>query len=47
MVFKLAMSAQKRWRRLNGYEHLGALISGVLFKDGIKPKQAEGDDVAA
>ena len=47
MVFKLAMSAQDRWRRLNGYEHLGALIEGVQFKDGIKSDQAKGDDVAA
>ena len=46
MVFKLALSAEKRWRRLNGHHQLGALIEGVQFKDGIK-QQAEGDDVAA
>lgn len=46
MVFKLALSAQKRWRRLNGHEQLGHLIEGVQFKDGINP-EAKGDDVAA
>jgi len=46
MVFKLALSAEKRWRRLNGHEQLGHLIGGVQFKDGINP-EAKGDDVAA
>ena len=47
MVFKLAMSAQGRWRRLNGHEQLGALIEGVQFRDGIKLKEAKGDNAAA
>ncbi len=37
MVFKLAMSAQKRWRMLNGgRELLADLIKGVKFEDGAK-----------
>ena len=36
MVFKLAQSAEKRWRKLKGYELLGEVISGVIFKDGIR-----------
>ncbi|MFQ5507474.1 MAG: IS256 family transposase [Planctomycetota bacterium] len=36
MVFKLAHTAQARWRRLNGHEHLADVISGVRFIDGIK-----------
>ena len=36
MVFKLAMSAQKRFRRLNGHECIHDLIAGVSFVDGIK-----------
>jgi len=36
MVFKLAQSAEKRWRRLQGYELLGDVITGVKFKDGIR-----------
>jgi putative transposase len=37
MVFKLAMSAQKRWRALNGASSLLTdLIAGVKFEDGVK-----------
>ncbi len=41
MVFKLTQSAEKGWRRLNGYQLLADLIQGVPFKNGIK------QDVAA
>jgi putative transposase len=40
MVFKLSMSAQKRWRRLNRPERLGELIQGIKFVDGIKQEDA-------
>jgi transposase-like protein len=36
MVFKLAMSAQKRWRELNGAKLLGEVIAGVRFEDGVR-----------
>lgn len=36
MVFKLAESAQARWRRLNGHELIGDVIAGIAFKDGEK-----------
>ena len=36
MVFQLALSAQKRWRKLNGHALLAEVILGVQFKDGIK-----------
>jgi len=39
MVFKLSLTAQKRWRRLNRPELLGELIEGVRFKDGIKEEK--------
>ena len=43
MVFKLAQSAQKRWRRLQGYNLLGDVIAGVIFKDGIRASdQSDG-----
>ena len=35
MMFKLAQSAQKRWRRLNGHQLLTLLIEGKTFVDGI------------
>jgi len=40
MVFKLAESAQKRWRRLNGHELIGDLIAGIPFTDGVKQHAA-------
>jgi len=39
MVFKLSLSAQKRWRRLNRPERLGDLIEGIKFVDGIKQEK--------
>jgi len=35
MVFKLLLSAQKRWYRLRGHKKLKDVINGVAFKDGI------------
>jgi transposase-like protein len=35
MMFKLAESASKKWRRLNGHEHIIALFEGKKFVDGI------------
>jgi transposase-like protein len=35
MMFKLAQAAQKRWRRLNGHEHLVLLLQGRVFVDGM------------
>jgi len=42
MVFKLMMSARKKWRKLSGVNRLPEVIQGVEFKDGIKqlPKAA-------
>jgi putative transposase len=39
MVFKLCLSAEKRWRRLNGSEHLTAVINGVEFQDGVRVEE--------
>ena len=35
MMFKLAQSAQKRWRRLNGHDQLIHLLKGRKFVDGV------------
>ena len=40
MVFKLALAAEKRWRRLNGSELLSEVIDGAEFLDGIKKMAA-------
>jgi transposase-like protein len=40
MVFKLALSAQKRWRALNGAKLLADVIEGVVFEDGVRKEAA-------
>lgn len=34
MIYKLGMSAEKRWRRIRGFNYLAKIIKGVKFKDG-------------
>lgn len=46
MVFKLARSAERHWRRLNGPERLAEIIEGVRFRDGEPVTPAE-DQAAA
>lgn len=36
MMFKLAQTAERRWHRLNGYEHILPLLQGKVFVDGIQ-----------
>lgn len=40
MVFKLAKSAEKRFRRLNGHELISDVIAGIRFADGEKQAAA-------
>jgi len=40
MFYKLAKSAEKRWRRLNGHEQIPDVIAGVTFTDGVKKQAA-------
>ena len=40
MVFKLCLSAEKRWRRLNGHAFIQDVIVGVTFVDGMKQQAA-------
>ena len=35
MMFKLGKAAEKRWRRLNGYQKIIPLIQGIKFVNGI------------
>jgi putative transposase len=46
MVFKLAKSAERHWRRLDGSQRLAQVIQGVRFRDG-EPVQAAEDQAAA
>ncbi len=46
MVYKLAKSAERRWRRLDGSQRLAQVIQGVRFRDG-EPVQAAEEQAAA
>jgi len=39
LVFKLAMSAEKNWRRLRGFEYLADVARGVKFVDGVRQEK--------
>jgi putative transposase len=43
LVFKLVQSAQKCWLRIRGFNHLGDVIEGVQFKDGIRVQEKQTD----
>lgn len=47
MVYKLAMSAQKGWRRLRGFRQLTHVIEGVKFIDGVDARTIEQGRKAA
>jgi len=36
MLYKLGMSAEKRWRRIRGFHYLAKVIEGVKFRDGVE-----------
>ena len=46
MVFKLAKSAERHWRRLDGSGRLAQVIQGVRFRDG-EPVDVLEDQAAA
>ena len=39
LVHQLAMSAQKRWRRLRGFRHLADVVADVKYIDGINERE--------
>lgn len=40
MTFKLALSAEIRWRKLKGSKLLADVFNGVIFIDGLKKEAA-------
>ena len=36
MMFKLGQCAEKKWRRLRGFEYLAKVVTGIQFKDGVE-----------
>jgi len=41
LAYKLAMSAEPKWRKLRGFDHLAKVITGVKFKDGIETQEPD------
>ncbi|NEP19911.1 MAG: IS256 family transposase, partial [Leptolyngbya sp. SIO4C1] len=39
----LVESAQQRWLRIRGFQHLAEVIEGVSFKDGIRAEETDTD----
>jgi hypothetical protein len=46
MVFMLAKSAERHWRRLDGSDRLPQIIKGVRFRDGAPVQDAEENAAA-
>ncbi len=44
MIFKLGMCAENNWRRLNGFDFVGKVITGVKSKDGIEDINQENEE---
>jgi hypothetical protein len=41
MIFKLAQSDAKGWRKLRGHQHIPEVIKGVRFIDGVIEQSAD------
>lgn len=46
LVYRLMMSASKRWRRLRGYKQIAKVIEGVEFKNGIEVDDRDSKNAA-
>ena len=44
MMFKLAQSAEKGWRKLRGHHHIPDLLRGIKFIDGVNENQLKEED---
>lgn len=47
MMFKLAQSGEKKWRKLRGHQHIPDLIQGVKFINGVNENQVTTDELKA
>lgn len=36
LIFKLIQAAEKRWRKIDGFEYIAKIITGTRFQDGIE-----------
>ena len=47
LVYKLGVSAEKRWRRLRGFIRLADVVQGVKFNDGVRASEEQDSRIAA
>lgn len=47
MIYKLGMRAEKRGRRIRGFEYFAKVIDGVKFRDGIEVNSETDDSRSA
>jgi len=45
MMFKLAQSASKGWRKLRGHQHIPELVRGIKFIDGVNENHLKEEDL--
>ena len=41
MMFKLGQCAEKKWRRLRGFDYLAKVVTGIKFKDGVEVTEVD------
>jgi len=41
MMFKLGRCAEKKWRRLRGFDYLVEVVTGIKFKDGVEVTEVD------
>lgn len=46
LVYRLVCSAEKRWKRLRGYDLMGKVITGVKFTDGVETTEIDALEAA-
>ncbi len=44
IVYKLTMSAEKRWHRIRGNQSLNLVIKGMKFEDGVLDQEEQPTD---
>ena len=43
MMFKLGQCAEKKWRKLRGFDYLAKVVTGIKFKDGVEVTDVDQD----
>ncbi|MEE9358257.1 MAG: IS256 family transposase, partial [Sedimenticolaceae bacterium] len=41
LMFKLGRCAEKKWRRLRGFDYLAKVITGIKFNEGVEAARVD------